>query len=164
MTDRERDQNGAPLRRDQDEIDRWIGLELDGRLGEPERRELDLLLKQSGEARRTLASYSTTRDTIRTLKVPVPSHELLAKTLQRVEAARGLKHREGVVLPWIRGIAIAAALLLAANTAMFKTIHGDDQKDKLITVEDEIRAAGGKAQQPDSLVDYLAWYFLRRGR
>jgi anti-sigma factor RsiW len=146
-----------------DELERKIGLLLDGRLDAASAANLRKQIEMSPRSRRTLDDLRGMQRAIASVPVPPPSRELLGRTLERVAGARVAREREILVLPWIRGVAVAAALVIGTNAFMFGTVAADSDTDSIPTVEDRFQNVGG-AEKRDSITDYLAWYFLGRGR
>lgn len=151
---------------DEDALERQIGLLLDGRLDEATAESLRTAIAASPRAREVHDSLAQMLRALRTAPLaPHPSRDLLGKTFDRVAAARSAQEREARVLPWIRGVAIAAALVIGANTFMFRSVSADSDVTAVPTVEDHLRPQPeADRSAPDSISDYLAWYFLRRER
>jgi anti-sigma factor RsiW len=148
---------------DDDELERRIGLLLDGRFDARVEERFRGAIEASPRAKRIHASLTALRRALRTAPVaPAPSPNLLHRTLERVAAARLAQEREARVLPWIRGVALAAAVVIAANAWMFRSVRADSEASAVPTVEDRLRS--DRQTEPNSLTDYLAWYFLRRDR
>ena len=148
---------------DDDELERRIGLLLDGRLDAGDEARFAAAIEASPRAKRIHGSLFALRRALRTAPIsPPPSADLLNRTLERVAAACSMQSREVRVLPWIRGVAIAAAFVIAANAWMFRSVRADSETTAVPTVEDRLRPQPDA--EPDSLTDYLAWYFLRRER
>lgn len=151
---------------DEDALERQIGLLLDGRLDEATAESLRAAIAASPRARGIHDSLSRMLRALRTAPLaPHPSRDLLGKTLDRVVAARSAQDREARVLPWIRGVAIAATLVIGMNAFMFRSVSADSDVAAVPTVEDRLRPQPeADRAAPESISNYLAWYFLRRGR
>lgn len=150
-------------------LERLIGLELDGRLSEPQTTQLERMRSGSEQARELTATMRSLRAALRAAPAPLVPEGLRDKILLRVEQARTRVRVETAVLPLVRRLALAAAVLLVAGLfALTGGISGftDNQVSaspsgvrEEPTVEDDLRAH----PSPDgSLLEYLRWRLLRR--
>jgi anti-sigma factor RsiW len=150
-----------------DELERRIGLLLDGRLPAAEAKALEAELAASppdGEARRIERSLRALRAAMRAEQEPDVPAGLAAKVHARVAAARREQSRVRSVLPFARRMLAAAAVVLLAGlfaiVAGSDAVRGGDGPDpRERTIEDEIRSRVG---EDGSLVKFLEWHYLRR--
>jgi anti-sigma factor RsiW len=152
-----------------DELERRIGLLLDGRLPAAEAKALEAELAAAppeSDARRTERALRAIRAAIRAEQEPAVPAGLAARIHARVGAARQQQVAVRSVLPFARRLLAAAALVLISGlfaiVAGSGAVHGGNEPDpNARTIEDEIRSRTGA---DGSLVEFLEWHYLRRER
>lgn len=153
-----------------DRVERLVGLELDGRLDDVERRELDALLRD-GEAARVRDGMVRLRETLRSVPDPAVPPLLRDRIVARVAVARDdaatpiLRLSTDGPLRMIQSIAAAAAIALGTTAwiASGGAVRADDRLQHPRTIEDELRErtdTDGSNGSGGSLERFLEWRFL----
>ncbi len=95
---------------------------LDGELDEPQLRQVEEALENDGALRVELAQFAATRNLLRDLPVEKPPVDLVSRILAEAERNQLVsgQHAEGGSNPlrWVRYVASAAVLLMAATFGM----------------------------------------------
>jgi len=103
-------------------INQQLSAYLDGELGEPDLQRVERALEADPALREELAELSATRDLLRALPVERAPQDLAARVMAEAERAKlvGATHTETAPSPlrWIRYMATAAVLLIAAGVGM----------------------------------------------
>ncbi len=147
-----------------DRVERLVGLELDGRLDEAARRELDRLLRD-GAAVRVRDEMVGVRELLRRAEAPALPPLLRDRIVARVAVARDerattpLRLAGGGTLRLVQAITVAAAITLGATAWVTSggAVRADDQLEHPRTVEDELRE---RTDDDGSIAPYLEWRFL----
>jgi hypothetical protein len=147
-----------------DRVERLVGLELDGRLDDSLRRELDAFLRD-GEAARVRDEMVRLRETLRSVPDPVVPPLLRDRIVARVAVARDdattpvLRLAGDAPLRLIQSIVAAAAIALGTTAwvASGGAVRADDRLEHPRTIEDDLRE---RTDQDGSVDRFLEWRFL----
>ncbi len=153
-------------------LERLISLSMDDRLSPEAQADLEQSLAASKEARDLQASLLDMRTALLAEAAPRVPAGLRERTIQRVAAVRARVNREAAILPMVRRLLVAAAILLCVGLFALgggaegfvdngvQAGHQDPLKQP--TIEDRIRVGDGDRWSPQpSLQPLLHWHFLR---
>lgn len=160
---------------ERDQLERRIGLSLDGRLDPGQQAELEAQLASSAEARALRDAMVGVQAAMAVEPTPEIPAGLRERIVGRVAEARAVLHQHAAeqqaVLPLARRLLLAATLLFGVSLAAwfngFQSLGNNGVKAgaenplETVSVEDRLRTETG---EDGPLSDYLYWHFLRRER